>query len=89
MHNVDYLADGTNDNFDDKVRAHAAPFAEQLLSLRDSLQAEYWDLHDEISKTMFSGHQAQLRAMKKLGQLAGACHAIGEAYSAINTARCI
>lgn len=78
-----------NDELDTQIKGGAFPLAESQNEVLEALSKKYWEASSELSKSNFSSRWDQMRAIRKLSQLGLALHSAGEAYSAINIARCI
>ena len=76
------------DNLDNEIKAGCERFASKALVHFKELQSTYWDYSKELQESSFSSHWEQMEAIRKLSQLGLAVHAAGEAYKAINQARC-
>lgn len=77
-----------NDDLHLDIKNKCKDYADAAMDNIDTLKAAYWDYSKEIQETSFSSHWEQMKAIRKLSQLGLALHAAGDAYSAINTARC-
>ncbi len=78
-----------NDELDQQIKGGAFPLAESQNDVLEALSKKYWEASNELVNANFSSRWDQMRAIRKLSQLGLALHSAGEAYSAINIARCI
>jgi cell division septum initiation protein DivIVA len=80
--------DSNRDNLNNEIKAECERFASKALVNLKELQSSYWDYSKELQDASFSSHWEQIEAISKLSQLGLAVHAAGEAYKAMNKARC-
>ena len=80
--------DSKRDNLNLEIKTGCESFANKAMEHLKELQNTYWDYSKELQESSFSSHWEQMEAIRKLSQLGLAVHAAGEAYRAMNKARC-
>ena len=76
------------DNLNIEIKVECGIFANKAMDHLKELQSSYWEYTKELQESSFSSQWEQMEAIRKLSQLGLAVHAAGEAYKAINKARC-
>ena len=77
-----------NDDLDIQIKNAADLLRDTAEDNLKALQNAYWSAHKDLADSSFTSRWEQMNAIRKLSQLGLALHAAGEAYKAINTARC-
>lgn len=87
MRNINHT--GTNTVTASSIREDFDSTAQAMFAEFKTLQRRYWDLHNQIGEAEFSHWTDQNEAIMKLSELGIALKKMGDAYSAMNTVRCI
>ena len=87
MKNINHTVDNTVTST--SIREDFDSIAQAMFAEFKALQRRYWELHAQIGEAEFNSWHEQNEAIMKLSELGIALKKFGDAYSAMNTVRCI